>query len=129
MNTGKITGLAHIGVFVKDIERSIDFYKRLGFTLDKEEQPSIRLAFLSSGNCLIELIEQKEMPSRTAGLVDHIAMVVDNIEAAIKNAKANGIEIDSSQVNSVDVLGGIKNVFFEGPDGERLEFFEYLSAA
>ena len=127
MNTGKITGLAHIGIFVKDIERSIDFYKRLGFTLDKEEQPSIRLAFLSSGNCLIELIEQKEMPPRTAGTVDHVAMVVDNIDAAIKNAKANGIEIDSSLVNSVDIMGGIKNVFFEGPDGERLEFFEYLS--
>ena len=129
MNTGKITGLAHIGVFVKDIERSIDFYKRLGFTLDKEEQPGIRLAFLSSGNCLIELIEQKELPTRTAGSVDHVAMIVDDIDAAIKNAKAQDIEIDASQVNSVDVLGGIKNVFFEGPDGERLEFFEYTAAA
>ena len=125
MSKGKITGLAHIGVFVKDIDKSVDYYKRLGFTLDKEEVPSIRIAFLSAGSCLIELVEQKDMPRRPAGVVDHVAMVVDDIEAAIANAKAQGIDIDASQVNSVPILGGIKNVFFEGPDGERLEFFEY----
>jgi lactoylglutathione lyase len=127
MSTGKVTGLAHIGVMVKDMDKSLDFYKRLGFVLDKEEQLHIRLAFLSAGNCLIELVEQKNMPPRPAGVVDHIAVVVDNIEAAIENAKANGIEIDASKVSTVPVLGGVKNVFFEGPDGERLEFFEYLS--
>ena len=127
MSKGKITGLAHIGVMVKDIDKSIDYYKRLGFTLDKEEAPSIRLAFLSAGNCLIELVEQNDIPQRPAGVVDHVAVVVDDIEAAIANAKTQGIEIDASKVNSVDILGGIKNVFFEGPDGERLEFFEYCS--
>ena len=129
MKEGKITGLAHIGIFVKNIETSIDFYKRLGFTLDKEEQPSIRIAFLSAGNCLIELVEQKDLPARTPGQVDHVAMVVDDIDAAVKNVKAQGIEIDESKIASMSILGGIKNVFFEGPDGERLEFFEYTKAA
>ena len=125
MGKGKITGLAHIGIFVKDIDKSIDFYKRLGFSLDAEKAPSIRLAFLSAGNCLIELVEKKEEPTRSAGVIDHVAVVVDDIDAAIANANANGIEIDASQVSSMSILGGIKNVFFEGPDGERLEFFEY----
>ena len=129
MSTGKITGLAHIGIFVKDLEISMDFYKRLGFTLDKEERYGIRLAFLSSGNCFIELVEQKDLQARTAGQVDHVAMVVDDIDAAIKNAKDQGIEIDTSKLNSVPILGGVRNVFFEGPDGERLEFFEYTAAA
>jgi len=126
MSKGKITGLAHIGVFVKDIDKSIDFYKRLGFTLDKEEQPGIRLAFLSAGTCLIELVEKPDALPREAGVVDHIAVTVDNIEAAIENANANGIAIDASQINTVPILGGVKNVFFDGPDGERLEFFEYM---
>jgi len=126
MSKGKITGLAHIGVFVRDIDKSIDFYKRLGFTLDKEEQIGIRLAFLSAGTCLIELVEKTDIPKRDAGVVDHIAVTVDNLEAAIENAKAQGIEIDSSQINELQILGGVKNVFFDGPDGERLEFFEYL---
>ena len=122
-----ITGLAHIGIFVKDIGASIDYYKRLGFSFDKEEEAGVKLAFLSAGNCLIELIEQKDGEKRAAGPVDHVAMVVDDIDKAINEAAANGIEIDASKVQSVPILGGIKNVFFEGPDGERLEFFEYIS--
>ncbi|MCL2404772.1 MAG: VOC family protein [Defluviitaleaceae bacterium] len=127
MKKGIITGLAHIGVFVKDMDKSIDFYKRLGFTLDKEEQLGIRLAFLSAGTCLIELVEKTDIPTREAGVVDHVAVVVDDIEAAIDNAIANGINIDASLISEVPILGGVKNVFFEGPDGERLEFFEYCS--
>jgi len=124
MNKVNITGLAHIGVFVKDIDKSIDYYKRLGFTLDAEEEPGIRLAFLSAGTCLVELVEKKDLPKREAGVVDHIAVVVDDISAAIAAAKANGIEI-TEEVGTAPILGGIKNVFFNGPDGERLEFFEY----
>jgi len=120
-----ILGLAHIGIYVKDINKSIDFYKRLGFTLDNEEQtPSgTQLAFLSAGTCLIELIGVNE--EGIAGVVNHIAMTVDNIEQAVVTAKANGIDIDASLIMDVPILGGIKNVFFAGPDGERLEFFEY----
>jgi len=127
MGKGNITGLAHIGVFVKDMDASIDYYKRLGFTLDNEENVGIRLAFLSAGTCLIELVEQKNSEARPAGVVDHVAVAVDDIEAMIARAGENGISIDPSQVKTVQILGGIKNVFFDGPDGERLEFFEYLA--
>ena len=126
MNKSNIKGLAHIGVFVKDIDKSIDFYKRLGFTLDKTEDIHVRLAFLSAGTCLVELVERKDIAARTHGIVDHFAMEVDDIEAAITRAKENGIDIDAATVGFADILGGVKNVFFEGPDGERLEFFEYL---
>ena len=129
MSKGKIVGLAHIGVFVKDIEKSVDFYKRLGFTLDNEVETTVKLAFLSAGTCLIELVEKNDIPPRNAGAVDHIAVVVDNIDAAIKNAVTQGIEIDPSKVSELPILGGVKNVFFDGPDGERLEFFEYVQNA
>jgi lactoylglutathione lyase len=126
ISKGNIKGLAHIGILVKNFDASIDFYKRLGFMLDKVEEIHIRLAFLSAGTCLIELVEQKNMEARPAGVVDHFAVEVDDIEAAIARAKKNGIEIDASAVKSVDIMGGIKNVFFEGPDGERIEFFQYM---
>ena len=121
-----ITGLAHIGVFVKDIELSKVFYQNLGFTVDREESVGeTKLAFLSAGSCLIELV-QKDLPLREAGPVDHIAFVVNDVDTAIKNAQAKGIEIDESTVCQLSILGGVKNVFFTGPDGERLEFFEYV---
>jgi len=121
-----ITGLAHIGIFVKDINKSIDFYERLGFVLDqKDSAGDIQLAILSAGTCIIELVEKDE--ERVAGVVDHIAVTVDSVDEAVSNAKANGIDIDASLIENVSVFGGIKNVFFNGPDGERLEFFEYTS--
>ena len=126
MKKGCITGLAHIGVMVKDMGKSIDFYKRLGFVLDKEENIGIRLAFLSAGSCIIELVEMKDPAQREAGVVDHIAVTVDDIDTAIENAIAQGIQVDVSTVRSMSILGGLKNVFFTGPDGERLEFVEYL---
>jgi len=125
MGKGIITGLAHIGVFVKDMDASIDYYKRLGFALDAEENPGVRLAFLSAGSCLIELIEQKNYTARAAGPIDHVAVAVDDIELAIANAKANGIEFGDAKINDSPILGGIRNIFFAGPDGERLEYFEY----
>ena len=125
MAEGKITGLAHIGIIVRDIAASIDYYKRLGFSLDKEEITGIKLAFLSAGTCLIELVEPKETTPREEGPVGHVAMEVDDIIAAVKRANAAGIEVDASKIATLGILGGVKNVFFDGPDGEKLEFFEY----
>ena len=104
---------------------TIDFYKRLGFALDDEANIHVKLAFLSAGTCLIELIEVKDYKAREAGPIDHVAVEVDDIEKAIANANANGIEIDASKINNAPILGGIRNIFFAGPDGERLEFFDY----
>jgi len=125
MGKGNLLGLAHIGVFVRDMDASIDFYKRLGFTLDnaKETNTGVKISFLSAGSCVLELIGRNVEPYRTAGIVDHIAIQVDDMEAAIAKANANGIEIDASKVGNVAFLGNVSNVFFTGPDGERLEFF------
>ena len=122
-----IKGLSHIGIRVKNIEQSIDFYKRLGFTLDKEVSIHVRIAFMSAGTCLIELIERKPEADCT-GIIDHIAIEVCGIEDVIAASKANGIAIDETKIMTIELpeIGSIKNVFFVGPDGEGLEFFEHL---
>jgi len=119
---GHITGLAHIGIYVNNMDESIDFYKRLGFTLDREAKPVVRLAFLSTGTCLIELIEKPH--ERSAGIIDHIALEVDNIDMAVAEANEKGIHIDAAEIRE-SLLGGVRNLFFNGPNGERLELFEY----
>ena len=57
---GRITGLAHIGIFTQDIDKSQAFYQDvLDFTLTNEEamENGTRLAFLEAGTCIIELIQ------------------------------------------------------------------------
>jgi len=128
MSKGNVKGLSHIGIMVKDLDASVDFYKRLGFVLDNEESipaRNVRLAFMSAGTCLIELVERADYEPRPAGVVDHIALEVDDIDAAVASANEKGISINAAEINAANILGGIRNVFFVGPDGERLEFFEY----
>ena len=56
-------GLAHIGIFVKDMETSKKFYSEiLDFSIDHEYSLNegaelVKLAFISSGTCLIELVQ------------------------------------------------------------------------
>lgn len=124
--SGIIKGLAHIGIFVKDMDASVKFYRdMLGFTVTDEYQMGSRLVFCSIGTCLLELIQPKEYTPRVPGQVDHIAVEVENIEDLCDELRAKGVSIPGKIDFNADLLGGVKNVFFEGPDGERIEFFEY----
>ncbi len=124
---GKVTGLAHIGVKVKDIEASKKFYvDLLGFQIDEENDLGrIKLVFLSNGNCLIELISADVVPE-LPGQIDHICMEVEGIDELVAELKGKGLAFDGEVSYGAAIRGGIKNIFFKGPDGERIEFFDYL---
>lgn len=125
---GQITGLAHIGIFVKDMEASVRFYRdTLGFEVTDECNLGSRLVFCNKGTCLLELIRPKNYEPRVPGQIDHIAVEVVEIEPLVCRLIEKGVKFlgDISEVPSL--LGGVKNIFFEGPDGERIEFFEYLN--
>lgn len=124
---GKVTGLAHIGVKVKDIEASKKFYTELlGFQIDDENDLGrVKLVFLSNGNCLIELISADVVPEMP-GQIDHICMEVEGIDALVAELKQKGLVFDGEVSYGAAIRGGIKNIFFKGPDGERIEFFDYM---
>ena len=130
---GVITGLAHIGVFTDDLDKSIEFYTNvLDFTLDYTAEVgdgAVGLAFVTNGNCIIELIHNKNMDvaaSRQAGIIDHIALGVKDISPLVKRLEAKGVTYETKEPMGVNLKNGARNIFFSGPSGERLEFFEYL---
>lgn len=130
MAEGKITGLAHIGIKVRDMAASLKFYTEvLGFEKTGEQIfGTSHLAFLNIGTCILELIQAAQYEERTAGQVDHIAVEVKDIEALVEKLKAQGVQFLSDEVNvAPGLLDGVKNIFFVGPDGERFEFFEYYN--
>ena len=127
---GEILGLAHIGVKVRDIEASIRFYRDvLGFQLtSRQDLGATHLAFLNIGTCLIELVQKETYEERTAGQVDHIAMEVRDIDQLVCRLIEKNVKFLSNEINvAPDLLDGVKNIFFVGPDGERFEFFEYYN--
>ncbi len=130
MAEGKITGLAHIGIKVRDMAASLKFYTEvLGFEKTGEQIfGTSHLAFLNIGTCLLELIQGAQYEERTAGQVDHIAVEVKGIEALVETLKSKGVQFLSDEVSvAPGLLDGVKNIFFVGPDGERFEFFEYYN--
>ena len=126
---GVIKGLAHIGIRVKDTEVSKKFYTELlGFELSSEQQlGASHLTFLRAGSCELELICGAKYEERTAGQIDHVAVEVKGIEAFVEKLKAAGVNMLGEIATCPTLLDGVKNVFFTGPDGERIEFFEYYN--
>lgn len=126
-----ITGLAHIGIMTADMEQSIDFYtKVLNFTCyNREKLGGTELAFLRAGSCEIELVAPADgsgIHERRPGQVDHIAMEVANLDEDLARLEEAGVALTSPAGQVPLFANGVRNVFFAGPSGERLELFQYL---
>ncbi len=124
-----IIGLAHIGIKVRDMEKSLAFYRDLlGFTLTDEVRldNGTLLAFLNAGDCKIELIQSAQPVERSTGMIEHIAVTVHGIDALVAGLQGK-VKFEGPVMTMPNLLGGVKNVFFSGPDGEGIEFFEYLT--
>lgn len=78
-----------------------------------------------------EIIEPHDGTDVTAqgGLFPHIAIEVNDIDAAIADLKAAGITNFRGGVDKaadLPIFGGIRNAFFIGPNGEQLELLQHL---
>lgn len=124
-DTVKGSGLHHIALRASDFDKSVDFYKALGFEeLVRWGEGDGRIILLDTGNAnYLEIFAggQKDQP----GSFWHLAFSTQDCKKAIEVARALGAEITKEPQDYV--LGGtvpITCAFFKGPDGEELEFFE-----
>lgn len=131
-----ITGLAHIALFTKDLGTSVRFYETLGGVCTDRadvEKPAgaNHLAMVKIAGFYLEIIEPHDGSPVTpeGGLFPHLALEVDDIGAAIQDLKEAGITTFRTEVpNDMPVLfGGIRNIFFTGPDGEQLELLQKMA--
>jgi len=94
----------HIGIAVKDLEQAKKFYTEvLGMTAMGEEtveQQKVKVCFIPCGDSEIELLESTSPDGPIAKFIDkngqgvqHIALSVDNIEAAIADLKEKGVRM------------------------------------
>lgn len=125
--------IEHTGIRVSSLEDSIEFYSRIiGLkllnTIGDTEAP-LRLAFMafpSQSSVEIELIcKQGQDELANEGKVHHIAFTVSEIEQEYRRIEGLGLSGLDRQINQL--AGGSRYFFFNGPDGERIEFFEPAS--
>src|SRR5690606_8727783 len=120
--------LEHIGIRTDDMDRSIQFYTEvLGMKL-VERVPldeTTELAFLSfpgQEDVQVELIARSIEGMAVEGLVNHLALTVEDIDAVINKLKQHGVVISDEWPKTI--LDGRKIAFFNGPSGEKLELFQ-----
>ncbi len=100
----KTTKLDHIGIAVKDLEKSLSFYEDvLGIKCEGKEtveEQKVRVAFLPIGDTEVELLESTDPEGPIAKFIDkkgegiqHMAYRVEDIEKAIASMKEKGIRM------------------------------------
>lgn len=100
----KPTHIEHIGIAVKSIEESRKYYEEvLGLECYKVEEVAdqkVKTAFFMIGQTKIELLEPTDPESTVAKFIEkrgagihHIAYAVDNIDEALQDAEAKGVQL------------------------------------
>jgi Lactoylglutathione lyase and related lyases len=118
--------LDHLGIAVSNCETSALFYTRvLGCSIiERLSNDMLKIIYLQMGNLTLELLEYLNPAAyqRDAGVFDHLALKVNDIDSAILRLKEQGVgfEADAPRL----AVNGHKIIFFRGPDGERIELVQ-----
>ena len=122
-------GLQHVGLPTNDLKATIAFYESLGFETVyqvRNEAAGEDVAFLRLKNLTIEAYENGQAAMQS-GAIDHIAIDVDDVEAAYRLAQEQGYRIVSNGVEFLPFWQkGVKFFILLGPNQERVEFNQYL---
>lgn len=114
--------LDHCGVYVKDLEKSLAFYKDTFFWKEKTRFTSgeAKIAVLDMGKGLMELVQRPGSPAATpAGNWTHLAIHVPDFPNTVKKLEAKGL-----QLRKVTMGDGAHIAFFQDPDGHTVEIME-----
>lgn len=125
----KLNKVHHIAVICSDYNRSLSFYRSLGFEVLHEyyraERQSYKTDLALNGDYLIELFSFPNPPKRlsypeAAGL-RHLAFEVDCLDEAV--AELDALSLSHEDIRK-DEYTGKRFVFFNDPDGLPIELYE-----
>lgn len=134
-----ITNLRHIGIIVKDAEKSIEVFKNLFDLKDDDIRvvPSTvtknesAFAFIPVGGIELELIQPlserfKKMLCNPVEGINHIAFTVTDIEEAVRLMSKKGFRLGHVTKEGILDMGRSKIAYFDPEDtgGILIEFVE-----
>ena len=134
-----ITSLRHIGIIVRDAEKSTKLFKDL-FDLTKEDitivSPDVTkgessFSFIPAGGIELELIQPisdhfKELVGNPPEGINHFAFTVTDIEKAVLLMEGKGVRLGHVTKDGILDMGRSKVAYFnpEDTDGILIEFVE-----
>jgi lactoylglutathione lyase len=126
-----ITGLAHVGIRVHELERSVRFYQLLGFTktagpIGPEpvailEHPSgLELNLVLNATDAAAPNVLMDVPAKHPGIT-HIALLCPDIAAAQRALEAAGIPLSGGPIQ---FFRGARGIFVRDPDRNVIELHQ-----
>ncbi|MDO5134962.1 MAG: VOC family protein [Eubacteriales bacterium] len=121
-----ITGLQHIGIPTNDIEKTVEFYHRIGFVTALETYDGdVKVVFLKLGGLIVETYENGQAVLKD-GAIDHMSLNVRDIEEAYRYVTGLGVKVLTEITFLPFWEKGIRFFIIQGPNMERIEFAQYL---
>ena len=120
--------LIHTCYRILDIDRSVDFYRRLGFEeVDRrpirDEAINVFMGLPGDGPRLeLTWNRDREEPYDLGSGYGHIALRVDDLDATLERLASQGIEPEKPPYRVRE--GGSRLCFVRDPDGYRIELIE-----
>ncbi len=127
-----ITGLGHIAITAKDIDKSLDFYTRIlglpeAFRMNNDDG-KLWMVYLKTGSDdFIEIFtnggDQPTIPNNASGF-KHLCLWVDDIEATLHGLKERGLDVDPNNIRTG--RSKCRQYFIADPDGVRIELMQLM---
>jgi lactoylglutathione lyase len=114
---------------IGDINRSVAFYEKLGFTevlqtQINDEETNVFMA-LGDGNPVLQLTCKRGVGSYDLGTgYDHIALTVTDLDGLLENLAEGGVEPESPPFRWKGRATGSYLAFIRDPDGYLIELAE-----
>lgn len=119
------TGVQHIGIPTNDLDKTVEFYKKLGFEIAFEAVEE-KVAFLKLGSLVVETYENHEAKMEY-GAIDHVALDVRDVEEIFQYINEAGLNSTQDTIHFLPFWeNGVKFFTIEGPNKEKVEFSQYL---
>jgi lactoylglutathione lyase/glyoxylase I family protein len=119
-----ITRIAHVCLNVKDLNRSVEYYSKLGFKTRFRFTRKGKLfgAYLeiSEGN-YIELFEQPNMDAPVNTGIIHFCLETENIDALMEDLKKKNISFTEKKLGCDNTY----QIWLKDPDGNAFEVHCY----
>ena len=124
-----IVGIAHVGLPTNDLQKTVEFYKSLGFEVIMQsynEKTGEKVAFLQIKNYCIETFENGKA-EMSDGAYQHVALDVEDIESMYQKICNEKYTIITDGIEELPFWeNGVKFFMIKGPNEERIEFCQKL---
>jgi catechol 2,3-dioxygenase-like lactoylglutathione lyase family enzyme len=122
-STPELSAQLVVEIVVRDLARSLAFYRSFGFALERSTET---FAVLRWNESYLFLDEHKERPTSSGGVLANVRVIVPDVDAAWRQAEACGARVESP---IADRAYGLRDFTVVDPDGFGLRFAQVMPGA